>query len=159
MQPIPDVTIPAPMPPALEAEVLDLLTQVETRLAPFLRSLTDEQRRAMPKMGPDSVNFVQNGEGAIDFSLDYMARDFDPQLFKSAFALTKQLMPISQRLESLARGAGDADMLFGSIAYTDALEIYGAVGPASKKDSGLLPFYEAMKARFDKLRGKRKPAP
>ena len=158
MQPIPDTTVPTPMTGALETEILDLLTQVETKLTPFLRSLTDEQRRGLPKMGPDSVDFVQNAEGAIDFKLDYMARDFDPQTFKNAFALTKQLLPIAQRLESLARGAGDADMLFGSIAYSDALEIYGALAPASKKDSGLLPFYDAMKARFDKLRGKRKPA-
>ena len=159
MQAIPDVTVPAPMPAALQSEVNDLLSQLESKLEPYVRSLTVEQRHGLAKMGPDSVDFVQNGQNAVDFSMDYMARDFDEITFKNAFALTNQLTPIAQRLDSLARGADDADMLFGSIAYSDALEIYNALGSASKKDSGLVAFYDAMKVRFAKLRGKRTPTP
>ena len=87
MQAIPDTSVPAPMTDALKSEVNDLLTQLETKLEPYVRSLTDEQRRGLAKMGPDSVDFVQNGQNAIDFNMDYMARDFDETIFKNAFAL------------------------------------------------------------------------
>ena len=157
MQAIPDVTVPAPMPDAELAQVRALIAQLETLLAPYLRSLTDHQRLGLAKMGAESFSFVENAENAINYSTDYMARDFDEVVFKNAFVLAKQLAELNQRLEVLARGTADADMLFGSIAYSDALEIYGALGPASQKDSGLLVFYNAMKERFAKLRGKRTP--
>ncbi len=159
MTPIPNTSLPQPMTAALEAEIMADIADLETKLADYVRSLTEAQRRTIPKMGDESVEFVANGERSIDFSLAYMARDFDPVLFKRAFSLTKQLAPIGLRLESLARGVEDAEMIFGSIAYTDALEIYGALGPASKKDSRLVSFFDAMKTRFDKLRGKHTAPP
>ena len=149
--------IPAPIPNPTLDQILALLAQLETLLAPYLRSLTDAERRAMAKMGPDSVSFVQNGQNAIDYSIDFMPRDFDPVEFKNAFALSQQLEPLAARLLSMARGVEDGEMVYGSIAYTEALEIYSQIGGASKKDSALLAFYNAMKARFDKLRGKRSP--
>lgn len=155
MQPIPDTTIPAPIPPEVMAEIDAALDTLETKLAPYLRSLTDEQRRGLPKMGEDSVEFVQNGERAIEHSLDYMPRSFEAEPFKNALQLAQQLAPVELRLQSLERGTEDGQMLFGSIAYSDALEIYGQLGAASKKDSALLPFYQAMQQRFAKLRGKR----
>jgi hypothetical protein len=157
MQNLSAVSIPAPIPDATQAQILAKIGELETLLAPYLRSLTDIERRGLAKMGADSVSFVENGQSAIEHSLDFMPRDFDPNEFKNAFALTQQLEPIALRLESLARGAEDGDMTFGSVAYGDALEIYSQIGSASKKDSGLLPFYNAMKIRFDKQRGKRTP--
>lgn len=106
-------------------------------------------------MGEDSVEFVRNGQSAIDTSLDYMPRSFDAETFKHSFTLASQMTPIALRLEGLARGADDGDFLFGSVAYSDALAIYAALGKASEADSRLLPFYQAMQTRFDKLRGKR----
>lgn len=156
---IPDTSVPEPLSETELAVILADIADLETKLADYIRSLTEQQRRALPKMGADSVEFVDNGERAIDFSLSYMARDFDPVLFKRALLLTKQLAPISLRLNSLARGVDDAEMVFGSIAYSDALEIYGALGPASKKDSKLVVFFNAMKTRFDKLRGKHTTPP
>ena len=141
------------MPDPTEAQILAKIGELETLLAPYLRSLTDAQRRGLAKMGPDSVSFVENAQSAIEYSLDFMPRDFDPDEFKNAFALTRQLEPIALRLESLARGAEDGDMTFGSVAYSDGLEIYTQISPASKKDSGLLPFYNNMKQRFEKQRG------
>lgn len=158
MQPIPDTTVPEPIPAAVVAQINAKIAEIETDLAPYLRSLTNAQRVGLPKMGEDSVEFVQNGINAVNFSTDYLPRDFDETQFKNAFALTRQLAPIVQRLDSLARGADDAEFLFGSIAYTDALEVYSELGTASKKNSALLAFYDAMKIRFAKLRGKR-PAP
>ncbi|HEX8464176.1 MAG TPA: hypothetical protein VF627_06100 [Abditibacterium sp.] len=158
MQNSSSVPVPAPIPNATLDQILALLAQLETLLAPYLRSLTDDERRKLAKMGAESVSFVQNGQNAIDYSIDFMPRDFDPVEFRNAFALSQQLEPLAARLLSMARGVEDGEMVYGSLAYTEALEIYAQVGVASKKDSAFLVFYNNMKQRFDKLRGKR-PAP
>ncbi len=152
---IPDTTVPPPMPPAARDDINAKLAELETLLAPYSRTLTDAERRGLAKMGPDSIGFVQNGETAINYSLNFMARDFDADRFRSAAALADQLNPVALRLAALAQGVNDGDMLFGSIAYTDALDIYGELPDAARRDSKLQPFLDAMRARFAALRGKR----
>ena len=147
------------IPPDIEAQMNAALDTLETLSAAYVRSLTNAERASMPKMGNDSVEFVQNAINAVDHSLDFMPRSFEPEPLKINFKTAQQLSPFVMRLQSLARGLSDGEMFFGSLAYTAGLDVYDNLGKGAEKDSTLLAFYNAMKVRFFKLRGKQNPTP
>lgn len=123
-------------------------------LQPGLISLTDGQRKNIPKMGDGSVPFVQKTLEYVGTNPEFAPKYLDVSELKidiDAFNLLTTLeRPIMQLLTSI----DDTKTLSGSEAYITALAYYNAVKFAAKQNiPGAKTIYEDLSKRFEGQKG------
>ena len=137
----------------IPAEVLQAvqqhLTDIRAALAPYLVSLTPEERKTMLRMADKTVAFVQK---TTDYATNNAA--FVPpfvslaDLKQDAAGLTA-LTPVRQQLEQLYTDVDSTVMQAGSEAYGAALTVYGNIQFLAKnKQPGAQATYDDLKQRF-----------
>ena len=140
-----DQTIPA----AVLADVQTHLTAIKAALAPYLISLTPDERKTMPRMADKTVAFVTK-------TADYAAATpaFVPSFVNLAeltqdVAGVNALTPLRQQLEQLALDTDSTVMVAGSEAYTNSLTIYSNIKFLAKnKQPGAQAAYDDLSVRF-----------
>ena len=147
---------------AIPAEVItqavDLATQLNTLLAPYMQALTAAERHGILKMGDKTIAFVNK-------ALDYAQTQ--PQ-FAPTYMNTKELANdvevvdgltrIEQPVVNLASQLNDTIMIGGSEAYVAALMYYNSVKEAVKRNvPAAKAIYDDLKARFDRAHEKKAP--
>jgi hypothetical protein len=118
-------------------------------LLPFLINLTNDEKKALPKMGEKSVSFVEK-------SLDYAQANpklvppyLDPAELQKDVGLVKQLNPIYELLNQLYDALDGTYTAVGSEAYVESLSFYNTVRDASKRNvPGAGAIYDDLQARF-----------
>ncbi len=94
-------------------------------LFPFLITLTEAERKTLPKMGPKSVEYVTlNLQGVMNFP-ELIPSVFDSKEFASDVALVTQLLAIQVPLASLLEKINDSLLAAGSDAMQEANSVYG----------------------------------
>jgi hypothetical protein len=112
--------------------VVAAIAVLEQKLVPHLVDLDPEDRRALPKMGPKTVDFVSA-------TLDYVSADsslkpafVDLDEFTRDLAAVGALRKLQQPLGKIADMVEDSLLLSGSEAYTAALACYQGIKSAAK---------------------------
>ncbi len=141
--------ITTPIPAQVIADVTAALTQIKTLLAPYVHSLSVEERSELPKMSNKTLSFVGK-------TVDYAKSN--PEFFPSYlsvpdldvdFSTVATLHPIAGLCEQICSNLSDTEMLAGSEAYSTALLYYGAVQAAAKGGHpDAKPIYEDLHERF-----------
>lgn len=134
-------------------KVIALLQEAEG-LLPFLISLSIEERRFLPKLGPKSVDFVSDASETVKAFPHIMPSTFDNTEFTKDSDLTRALVTIKMNLDAFQQKVDDTLMEVGSEAMTSSLEVYAQVQLQKDTVPGLRSAYEKLKARF--LRSKHK---
>ena len=135
-------------------EILDLITQIRTKL-PFLIDLSPEERQTLPKMGDKSRAFVNGALQLAEQDDQYLPRSFDVAEMRKDVELADALDPIAVALRQLSEFVDDTYIEVGSEAYTAALVVYQSAkrnGQGAALD-GLL---DALGQRFAR-KSKEKP--
>ncbi|RYU80273.1 hypothetical protein [Hymenobacter persicinus] len=137
--------IPAPV----LAQVQESLNAIKAALAPYLISLTPEERKAMLRMGDKTVAFVQKTADYATNSPALLPPFVDFEELKQDLKGVTQLTPLAQQLEQLTLDVDSTLMVAGSEAYGNALTIYNNVRfLAQNHQSGAQAAYEDLRQRF-----------
>lgn len=118
-------------------------------LMPFMINITDDEKKAIPKMGQVNIGWVQK-------ALDYAAANpklVPPYLnvgdLNCEVSLAEQLSPIFEAVNQLASALDSTYAVVGSEAYVTALSFYNSVRDAAKRDvPGAKAIYDDLQKRF-----------
>lgn len=151
---------PAAIPEAALKKALDFFKQGAAELKPYLQSLTSDERSTMLKMGPKTVNFVQEAYDYASNNPGFVPAFIDLQEFAQDSAALAGLAPIHQLLAGLALDTDSTMMLAGSDAYAAALVLYNNIKFLAKnKQSGAQAAYDDLSKQFPGHGGGHPPKP
>ena len=131
------------------AEIQAGIQTLQTKLLPYLETLSPDERIGLPKMGDKTVGFVQetreyckqNPDLAPQF-LDVDALNIDVEAFEQIRSLYQPLLQITDSL-------WDSMLLSGSEAYSASLMFYNSVKNAAKsKVQKAGTIYNDLSVRF-----------
>ena len=141
------VVIPQTVIDAVKAK----LQQCKTELAPYLQSLTAEERMELFKMGNKTVATVQKTKSYVVTNPEFVPSYMDTAEFLKDESVVSQLNPIANLASQLTSDVSDTVMLSGSEALQSAMLYYGQVKEAHKKGvTTAKPIYEDLSERFAK---------
>jgi len=122
---------------------------------PFLLNLSVTERVGFRKMGPKSVDYVNDSlVGANQFP-NSLPGDFPLNEFAKDVTLINKLFPLLVASQALTEGLNDTLMALGSDAMKEADEVYNFLKLAAKTDANAKALVEQIGRRF-KGQGKKK---
>ena len=115
-----------------------------------------EERKKFRKMGPKSVDYVnENLLGANQFP-GSLPSDFPVEEFANDVDAINKLYPLLVASQALTEALNDTLLALSSDAMKEADEVYGFLKIASKRDANAKALVEQIARRF-KGQGKKKP--
>lgn len=121
---------------------------------PFLITLSDDERRALPKMGDKTIAFVSKALEYAKLNPALIPAFMNLTEFEKDMALVEQLENIKRNINTVRGSIIATEMLAGSEAYQAALMFYQSTKMAMKMNlPGAKEIYEDLNKRFP--RGKK----
>lgn len=124
---------------------------------PFLVTLTEDERKSLFKLGPKSVDFIQDCSSAVQSFPAIFPASFNTSEFTKDAQLFKVLVDIFMSMDSLNEKLNDTLTAVGSEAMGAGLHAYTYVQAAADTTPGLKTVADKIGQRF-KSQGKRKPS-
>jgi hypothetical protein len=151
----------ADIPAKVLTDVQQHLDAIKTALAPYLLSLTPDERKTMLRMADKTVAFVQKTTDYATSTPAFVPAFVDLAELKQDTAGMAALTPLRQQCEQLALDLDSTVMTAGSEAYANALIVYGNIKfMAKNKQPGAQAAYDELSVRFPGNAGAgRKPGP
>jgi len=115
------------------AQATEHLAALRTLLAPYLVSLSPEERAALPKMGDKSVAFVQKAAAYSESLPQYLPAYVDGAALRLDAQVSADLLPVYQGLLALTTDVDSTRLEAGSEGYSAALLVYAALQAAAKQ--------------------------
>ena len=144
------------IPPADLAKALGFFQQGAAVLAPYLKSLTPEERQQMLKMADKTVAFVTKTRDYAQNNPSFVPAFVDLQEFEQDVDVISGLTPLHQLLEGLALDTDSTMMLADSDAYATALTLYNNIKFLAKNNQpGAQAAYDDLSQRFPSKGGGR----
>lgn len=135
-------TIPAPVLQQAQQH----LDAIKNALAPYLTSLTPEERKTMPRMADKTVAFVPKTADYAATTPAFVPPFVDMAELTQDAAGVSALTPLRQQL---ALDTDSTVMVAGSEAYTTALTVYANINFLAKnKQPGAQAAYDDLSVRF-----------
>lgn len=142
-----------------EDAVVQKINEISGML-PFVQGLTAEERKALPKMGKKSVDFV---ERTIQYASDH--KELNPSYFslesvQQDFTLLKQMERIMGLLGPLTEKVKATQMMLGTQSFTPTRAFYKYVKLAAKEGvPGSIAIGKDLADRYKKKASKETPTP
>ncbi|WP_293894326.1 hypothetical protein [Flavobacterium sp.] len=115
---------------------------------PFLINLSVAERKRFRKMGPKSVDYVNdNLTGANQFP-NSLPGDFPVAEFAKDVTLLNKLYPLLVASQALTEGLNDTILALGSDAMKQGDEVYGFLKLAAKTDANAKELVSQIGRRF-----------
>lgn len=141
------------IPAAEFTAIFDMMDQINGKM-PFLINLTEDEKADLYKMGPKSVDFVQDSAEAAKAFPHVLPPSFDKQEHLNDADLIRQMIAIKVRLDSMKEKVDDTLMQVGSEAMDSAREIYHLFKLQSGREPGLKSVVDKLEPRFSRRRKK-----
>jgi hypothetical protein len=139
--------ITATVAPADVTAIQAAIATIQQKL-PFLISLTDAERKSLPKAGPNSLSFVEHAQTAAQNNPTILPGSFNAADFASHVSLFATLTDINMSIAQLASSVDDTRLAVGSEAMGEARSVYDYVKSAVKATPGLKPVADQLGERF-----------
>ncbi len=137
------------IPADVLTKALQKLNEVKAALAPFLQSLTVEERHDLPKMSNKTYSFVAKTAEYCQSNPEFQPGFMVAGELNRDFSTVAALRPVFQACAQLHSDLEDTLMLAGSEAYTESLLYYNnAKLAAGKGEASARPIYDDLSARF-----------
>ena len=131
--------------------VADLLSNL-----PSIGALTVDDRRRLNKLGPGSLQFVQQSVDIVNQNPELLPGFVNKEELIETFEFYNQMLTIHLQVKQLDRMISDLRMESGSSAYSSALSAYRSIKNASSSNvEGAQSVYDALKPRFKNGRKRR----
>lgn len=129
--------------------IKSLLSELNTELAPYLVSLTSEQKQGIYKMGDNSIAFVNKTLGYTNTNPEFVPPFLNTEDLKVDVDAVGQLSEIAGMAAQLSDNINDTLTLSGSEAMIAALIYYNSVKQAAKTSiPGAKTIFEDLSTRF-----------
>lgn len=118
-----------------EAELKEIQTCIETlqtKLMPYLKTLSPDERQDLPKMGDKTVSFVQKTVEYCHQNPDLVPQFLNVGEMSVDLKAVETLRTLYQPLQQISQSLSDTMTLSGSEAYAGALMFYNATKNAAK---------------------------
>lgn len=135
--------------------VLDAIATIRSKL-PFLISLSDDERRSLPKMGDKSVAFMQKGYEFAQQNTDKLGADFGMADYTQDYNLEAQLREVEAALGQLSEEIGDTMIALRSDLMVRSNFVYALMKVLGKSSGAFDDMRKDMGMRF-KRPGKQAP--
>lgn len=137
------------------AKVSEALKTIKSVLAPYLVTISTDERQTLPKMNEKTVPFVKKvleyAESHPEFAPSYVSV---PELQKDVAAFDT-LNKIGKPFDEIAVALTDTTMLAGSEAYVAALSYYNSVKQGVKMNvAGAKVIFDDLKVKFEEYGAK-----
>lgn len=137
------------IPAEVVEQVKQLYSQANALMAPYLVSLTNDQKAGLPKMGEKSIPFVTKAAEYLAIPATPTPPYIDPAELKIDLSAYETLRQIRQVVAPTAEMIDDTMLLCGSEAYIAVLAFYNYLKGATKMGvPGAKTIYEDLSARF-----------
>jgi hypothetical protein len=124
------------------------LTNIRHAL-PFLVTLSGQERRELPKMGPKSVGFDEKCTTYMTNRPEFVPGFVDPVEVQKDRALRAQLLRFASELETLTNSVDDTLQLVSSEIWMADLAYYQTAREAAHRGrAGAQDVYDALSTRF-----------
>lgn len=124
------------------------ITTINSKL-PFLVNLTESEKKSLFKLGPKSVDFVNDAALAAKNYPTIFPASFNLTEFQKDADLVKVLSEVKLVLDSLSERVNDTLTAVGAEAMGESLDVYAYVQTAaSTNNPGLKSVAEKLKERF-----------
>ena len=149
------------IPAKVLTDVQQHLDAIKTALAPYLLSLTPDERKTMLRMADKTVAFVTKTTDYATGTPAFVPPFVDLAELKQDTAGMAALTPLRQQCEQLALDLDSTVMIAGSEAYGNALTVYGNIKFLAKNNQpGAQAAYDDLSVRFPgSANAGRKPKP
>lgn len=149
------------IPAKVITDVQAHLEAIRAALAPYLLSLTPDERKTMLRMGDKTVAFVTKTTDYAVATPAFVPPFVDLAELRQDTAGMAALTPLRQQCEQLALDLDSTVMVAGSEAYGNALTVYGNIKFLAKnKQPGAQAAYDELRVRFPgNANAGRKPNP
>lgn len=146
------------IPAAELTEIQNHVKELHDLLAPYVISLSTEQRKKLPKMGEKNTPFVQKALEYSKSNPEFAPKLFDTREFEIDLNAVADLKSILRPLAQIFSTIDDTSMLSGSEAWLAACRYYRSVQDAAKmNEPGAKEIAEDLGKRF--VQASRKPDP
>ncbi|WP_152560148.1 hypothetical protein [Hymenobacter sp. IS2118] len=137
------------VPASVLADVQQHLDAIKVALAPYLISLTPDERRTMLRMADKTVAFVTKATDYATSNPAFVPSFVDLAELKQDVAGVAALTPLRQQFEQLALDTDSTVMVAGSEAYGNALTVYNNIKfMAKNRQPGAQAAYDDLSQRF-----------
>ena len=137
------------IPAKVLADVQQHLDAIKAALAPYLLSLTPDERRTMLRMADKTVAFVQKAADYAATTPAFVPGFVDLAELQQDAAGVQALTPLRQQFEQLAADTDSTMMVAGGEAYANSLTIYHNIKFLAKsKQPGAQVAYDDLSQRF-----------
>ena len=133
------------------ADVKQAIATINAKLS-WLVTLTTEEVKGLTKLGPKSLDFVQDAKMAFDSFPSIIPPSFNVNEFRKDTTAFQALTEIKVVLDSLHEKVQNTYYAVGSEAMVQALEVYAYVQTGKDRTPGLNTLADKMKERFKKTR-------
>ena len=124
--------INAQVPEAELAKIQEKLREIRELLAPYVATLTMEDRKSLPKMSDKTLAFVSKTAEYVKSNPKLIPPMMEAEELGKDFTLNQSLQPVYNSLKQLVDNLSDTLMLSGHEAYAQALLYYASVKMAAK---------------------------
>jgi len=129
--------------------ITDGIARLQADLAPFMVSLTPDQKMGMAKMGDATVAFVNKAITYTESNPEFVPSFLNVHDMVVDGNVVSLLAPVSKIISQISANLEDTLTLSGSEAYIAALIYYNAVKAAAKNSiPGAKTIYEDLSQRF-----------
>lgn len=137
------------IPPEEVEQAKQFYAQGNAILAPYLISLTNDQKAALPKIGEKSIPFVTKGAEYLRIAGTPMPPYLEPAELDIDLKAHETIRQIRQVVAPTAEMLEDTMLLCGSEAYIAVLAFYNYLKGAAKMGvPGAKTIYEDLSTRF-----------
>ena len=123
--------------------------------APFLISLTKQERSSLPRMGAGSIDFVEKTIAFVQQHPEALPATFNTAEYLKDGALNTPLKPLVALMAQLNEDFDDTGLALGSDLLVQSLDVY-AFAKATNRNGAYDAYIDSVKGRF--ARSPRTPA-
>ncbi|MGB4775249.1 MAG: hypothetical protein WBP45_08755 [Daejeonella sp.] len=133
------------------------LTKIEELkiLMPFLIALTKTERKNLRKMGPKSVNYVQQCLIGAQTFPDELKRSFDTPEMEKDFNLISNLLAVQIACQSMVELISDTMMAAGIDVMAAADQVYESLKISAKNNASVKTMVQKIAERYSGQSGQK----
>jgi len=130
-------------------EVLSDFLKIEKALAPYTVTLTETEKKHMPKIADKTISFAEKVDGYLDTEPKYNPPYIDVAETHKDLKNFQKLLPVIEKAQGVEKIIGNISVAAGSDALVQFLAYYSSVKKASEQGvAGSKTIYDELAKRF-----------
>ncbi len=137
------------IPDAVIAQITALLVQIETAIAPYAVSLTEDQKKHLAKISDKTLPFAEKTDAYLDSNPQFSPPYIDVAETHKDFKNYQKIHPIMIKTDGLKKTMNDIGIAAGSDAYVQFQAYYSSVQKASQQGvTGAKTIFDELAKRY-----------